>query len=204
MAHEAHERQEVVLPLFRQVPETVHGPGLVRAVEIMMPDPIIDRLADLRSRGEGQVDVRPGQVVLEHVMTLFRSTERLRVSDAGRDVLHHLPQAETVEGGGTAFDRVKLRAVIDQELIWNAVPGEAFLQERHRLVPVRREHHLRPDDEAGMIVDDLEHPDVLPEHGVVHLPQGVRMLPLEGAEATPPRALAIEMMSIQISVHGAR
>ena len=138
MVHETHERQEVVLLLFRHIPETVHGPGLVRAVEIMMLDPIIDRLGDLRSRGEGQVDVRPGQVVLEHVMTLLRLAQRLRVSDAGEYVLHHLPQAEPVEGGIAAFDRVELRAVIGQELIWNAVPGEAFLQERHRLVAVRR------------------------------------------------------------------
>jgi len=128
VVHEAHERQEVVLLLFRQVPETVHGPGLVRTVKVMMLDPVLHRLGDLRSRGAGQVDARPGQVVLHHIMTLLRLPQRLRVSDAGQDVLYHLSHAEPVEGGLAAFDRIELRTVIGQELLRYAVPGEAFLQ----------------------------------------------------------------------------
>ena len=204
MVHEAHERQEVVLLPFRQVPETVHVPAFVRAVEIMMFDPVLHRLGDLRSRGALQINVRPGQVVLHHIMTLLRFTEGLRVSDAGQDMLHHLPQAEPVEGGGAAFDRVELRAVIGQELLRHAVPGEAFLQEHHRLVPVRRYHHLRADDEAGMIVDHLEHPDVLSQHRVVHLPERVSMLPLESAEAPPSGTLSVQLVNLQVPVHGAR
>ena len=68
------------------------------------------------------------QVVLHHVVPLLGLSQRLRMCDAGKDVVHRVLQAELVKGGKSTLDRVELGTVVGQELIWNTIVGVTILK----------------------------------------------------------------------------
>jgi len=155
MVDEPQERQKVYLLFPHPVSDAIGYLDLMRAVEVMMLDPSGHSPPDLVPGGDRQVRQDLVQIVPEHVMALLDLAEHLRMRNRSQDVLDAEFLAESVEGAYPAPDRVELCAVIDQELFWHTKVRKTFLEQVDGLVHIGARHHSGPDDEHGMVIDDL-------------------------------------------------
>ncbi len=155
MVDEPQERQKVDLLFLHPVYDAIGYQGLMRTVELIMLDSSGHILPDLVPRGDRQVRQDLVQIVPEHVMALLDLAERLRMRNRSQDVLGVEFLAESVEVAYPALDRVELCAVIGQELFWHTKVRKTILEQVDDLAHIGARHHSGPDDEPGMVIDNL-------------------------------------------------
>lgn len=202
VADEPHEREEDDLLAHPEVPDRVPLVAEVHRGEVVVLDELPDRQFDLV--GGGVPSYADGvEVILDQAVPPLHLAGGLGVPDRGEYVPDPEVEAHARELARAARGRDELAPVVRQDLFGDAVPRETGPHEGDRVARVGHGHEPVADYEPGVVVHDLEEPQVVPYECVVELPEGVRVLPLEVPEPGPPACPEDHALLAQDLVDGA-